>query len=286
MSIRKEVNVVTSKHTLSVRAEFYNCVEELIKDCETLPVRHSEYKLKGKFDPKWEGVSTYEEAMSLLRNGYNPVVEALKAELKATNAHGPRFAFENNIHGFAPIVPLAIKGVPTCMNNMTIEPLKVKVLDVCYDMGINGGYTTEQVLKAGKTVLGAILELEQKGYRVNLTAVQRHYSESVKALDFMCVKIKASNTPLDIKRMSYPLIHPSFFRVVGFDWQGKSPITRYLGSGRGHTFVTHYTSNEVKEIARAIFGKYATYISAEAVIDSDYDKNMLKETFTDVAPTK
>lgn len=286
MKIRKEIDVKLSEYTLNVHAEFYESADEVIEDCRTLPIRHKNYEVDHRCDKEWTGVATYDEALALLRDGYTPVIDAFKSELNKVTAYGPRFAFENNVHGFAPIVPLVLKGIPTCMYNMTMRTIKAKVLDICYDMGITGGFSPEQVLEAGKTVLGAVLELERLGYRINLYAVQRHFDRGEKALDFMCVKVKSSNTPLDLKRMSYPLIHPSFFRVIGFDWQSKSPIARYLGSGRGRAFAPTHSKEDVRKIAHAIFGKQATYISAESLIEEHCDKEKLKEMFTDVHPEK
>ena len=284
MAITKEKTIEVSKgKKLEVHAEFYTDANSVVEDCKYRPVRHSDYKVDKTFDKGWSGVSTYDEALELLRNGYQSAVEGFKNELKVAETYGPRFAFSNDVHGFAPIVPLAIKGIPTCMVNMTLRPLKAKVLDVYYDIGVIASYKPDQIIKAGQSVLGTIIELERMGYKFNLYAVQSYFGKSERALDMLCVKVKSSNTPLDLKRMAFPLVHPAFFRVIGFDWQGKSPITRYIGYGRGTDFIKNVTDSECKKTITEMFGTNACYITAVRVIDSEYDKEKLKEVFTSVS---
>lgn len=298
MSVKKEKRIDLSKsNILDIKAEFYDNANDVVEDCKSRKLRHSDYDVGTSFKSSWEGVKTYDEALDLLKNGYQSAVDSFRNELKVTGGIGPRFAFNNNVFGFVPVVPLALKGVPECMVNMTLRPLKAKVLDVYYDIGVIAKYSAEDIVKAGKAVLGTILELERQGYRFNLYAVQTYWGSGYgrrfegtdndsSALDMLCVKVKSSNTPLDLKRMSFPLVHPAFFRVIGFDWQGKSPVTRYIGSGRGRDFATHYDAKQVKKVITELFGNNACYIAACKVIDSKFDREKLKEVFTDVSPRK
>lgn len=282
MPIRKEKKIPTSKCTTDVRAEIYNCARDVVTDCKMRQTRFKDYDMQapGKVRKSWHGVESYAEALDLLANGYQPVVEALREELKVGTNVGPRFKFSNEIVGFLPIVPLAIQGVPKSMIDMRIRKIKSKVLDIYYDMTANSDKSPEDFIKAGKVLLGTILALEKQGYRFNLYAVQSYwdcYNDHNHSIDILCVKVKSSDSPLDLKRMSFPLTHPSFFRVIGFDWQGRSPITRYLGSGRGRAMGYDFNTEDCNKIMKGIFGENAFYISASKLIDKDYDKNQLKE---------
>lgn len=290
MAVRKDrIIEFSNRHKLDARVEFYTCADEVVEDCRHRTTHISGYEVKDSrisSEPSFFGVKSYDEALSLLRNGYQAPVEEFREELKAELKDGPRFSFGNEIQGFAPVVPLALKCVPNCMINMHTKPIKTKVLDVYYDMTANCGTEVEEFLKAGKALLGAIIELEKAGYRFNLFAVQSYYGESRNTADFLCVKIKSSNKPLDLKRMSFPLTHTAFFRVIGFDWQGKSPITRDLGSGRGQDLGRHYNGAQLNKIAVDLFGNNACYIACSNIIDSDYDREALKERFTNVSHNK
>ena len=290
MAVRRDkvIEFSTGTDKLDARVEFYTCAEEVVTDCRNRKVHISEYTLKDKFSKGWEGVDSYDDALNLLRNGYQSSVEDFRKELSVAPKDGPRYSFKNNIQGFAPVVPLALKCVPNCMVDMRMKPIKAKVLDVYYDMTARCGTDPEDFIKAGKALLGSIIELEKQGYKFNLFAIQSYKGDSwgKDTVDILCVKIKSSNKPLDLKRMSFPLTHPAFFRVIGFDWQGKSPITRDIGCGRGCAMGYDYNQKELQTIATNLFGNNACYISCSNLIDSDYDKEELKKEFTDVSNSK
>lgn len=284
MAVRKEKVISTHSADLDARLEIYNSAEEVVTDCRNRTVRHTEYDMsKVSIRNSWHGVGSYDEALTLLKDGYQPVVDTFREELKVAPREGKRISFNNSVQGFAPIVPLALKCVPNSMMDMRMKPIKTKVIDVYYDMTASASKTPEEFTKAGKALLGTIIELEKQGYRFNLYAIQSYYYKTRKStLDVLCIKIKSSDRPLDLKRMCFPLTHPAFFRVIGFDWQSKSPITRYNGSRRGWPLTHDYSNSELKEIATNLFGTTACYVSGTALIDSNYDKQKLKEVFTNV----
>lgn len=287
MAVKKEKIVVANGHKFDTKVEIYSTANEVVNDCRTRPVRHSIYDLSRKrFSKDWQGVDSYDEALNLLHDGYQPVVDEFKETLKVAPKEGTRFKFQNNIQGFAPVVPLALQCIPNSMIDMQMKPIKAKVIDVYYDMTANCDKKPEQFIKAGKAVLGTIIELEKQGYRFNLYAVQTYYSSSKNSVDMLCIKIKNSSSPLDLKRMSFPLTHPAFFRVIGFDWQAKSPITRNIGEGRGRAVSYDYSMPTVRALMTGILGDNACYISCAQFIDDGYNKNDLKEAFTNVSGKK
>ena len=288
MAIRKDKLIKIKSTEIDARAEFYENAYDVVEDCRNRSVHISDYDITSeKMKKNWHGVDSYDEALDLLRNGYQPVVDKFREELKVQPKDGPRISFSNNIQGFAPVVPLALKCVPNSMVDMRMKTIKTKVLDVYYDM-TSAAYTSpDEFIKAGKALLASIIELEKQGYRFNLFAVQSYYKGGRNAsLDVLCVKIKSSNKPLDLKRMSFPLTHPAFFRVIGFDWQGKSPITRDIGSGRGYALGYDYNAKELNDIAKKMFGANACYIPCSNIISDDYDTKVIKEGFVNVSSNK
>lgn len=285
MATRREKKIeIPHRYTVDVKTEIYNSTKELVYDNKHRPIRHNQYDvIRRGVNRGFHGVDTYDEAYNLLATGYQPVVGKLKEELKVTSGETPRFAFINDVQGFLPIVPLALKGVPNCMVDMRIKPMKTKVIDVYYDMSANCDKDTEDFIKAGKLLLSAILGLEKQGYKLNLYAIQSYWDThnyGHHAIDILCVKVKSSNSPLDLKRMSFPLAHPAFFRVVGFDWQSKSPVTRYIGDGRGRGIRNDFSQEECEKIVKTMFGNNAFYIACTELIDRNYDTQTLKEALT------
>ena len=284
-AIRKDKVVeLDSRKKFDTRVEIYNSAEDVVTDCRNRSIRWNEYDMGRKeIRRSWHGVGSYNEALDLLKDGYQPVVEQFKEELKVTPKEGQRISFNNNIQGFAPVVPLALKCVPNCMIDMRMKPIKAKVIDVYYDMTARCGISPEEFIKAGKAVLGTIIELEKQGYRFNLYAVQSYYGDCKNTVDFLCIKVKSSDRPIDLKRMSFPLTHPAFFRVIGFDWQAKSPITRYIGSSRGSAVSYSYSKTTIKQLMEKVFGTTACYVSCAQFIEDGFNKNDLKEAFTNVS---
>ncbi len=227
----------------------------------------------------WFGVKTYKEAQELLRTGYQPVVASLGKAFKATAmGEGKRFKFENNVYGFAPVIPLALKGVPNNMMNMTVKPIKAKVVDVYYDVTVNAGVSAKDQMEAGREVLSAVVELEKQGYRFNLYAVISF--SSWEDADLVCVKVKSAEQPLDIKRVSFPIAHTGFFRVIGFDWYSKVPDGKYRG-GYGRAMHYDWGGETCKKVLEGLFGKKnIVYFSAAEIVKSGNGKAKVVEVLT------
>lgn len=254
--------------------ERYNSANEVVDDLKRRPEKAGGWtsrKSKVESDPDWHGVKTYDEALELLRTGYQPTVDKLKSKLKSNIAgNGKRISFKNNIAGFSPIVPLAMMSVPNCMVDMQMKPIKNKVIDVYYDMGVLASVTSNQIIENGQKLLGAILELEAQEYRFNLYAVQG-YSDYESA-DILVIKLKSANQPLDLKRISFPLTHTAFFRVIGFDWYHKCPESTYR-CGYGNCLSNNI--DDMQDFAKKVFGKNAVMFSCNQLIRED--ENHLKE---------
>lgn len=272
--ISKDITVGTRKRAVNV--EFYDSAMDVYEDCKRRSITDSCFDDKSKSSfGSWEGVKTYDEALKYLRNGYQPTVNKLKEKLKVRDPGQKRISFTNNIVGSAPIVPLALKGVPNCMIDTRMKQIKCKVIDVYYDMTCSCGTESKKIIENGQKMLGAILDLEHQGYRINLYAVQSYNDSS--SSDILAVKIKSSNQPLDLKRMSFPLTHTAFFRVIGFDWYSRFPKGKYR-SGYGHALGYELNDREMKEFATKMFGDNAIYIAGSKILDrnEEYIKEVLK----------
>lgn len=278
MSFIKTVQATNRNQNFKFNIEKYDSAMEVVEKCKTRPMTSNSFQdMANKSYGRWEGVSSYDEALSFLKHGYQPTVNDLKGAFKNTiKGDSSRFKFENAVAGFAPVVPLALKGVPQSMINMTMKPIKAKVVDIYYDMTCSCSTTSQQIINAGKTLLGAIIELEKQGYRFNLYAVQTYTDEYRRAIssDMLVIKIKNSSQPLDLKRVSFPLTHSAFFRIIGFDWYSKVPGGRYRSS-YGCALAYKVDQRGLDEISKLVFGKNAIYIACSNIVSKD--KEYLKE---------
>ena len=234
-----------------------------------------------QIDKSWTGVSSLQEALDLMKTGYQPTVDKMKTGIKANvQGQGKRISFFNDVVGYAPIVPLALQGVPTSMQNSYMKPIKAKVLNIYYDMTASCATSKEDIIKAGQKLLAAIMELEMQGYKFNLYAIQSYYDNGA---DILCTKIKSSNTPLDLKRISFPLTHTAYFRVIGFDWYSKTPKGKYR-CAYGHALGYEYNEQQMQAGFKEIFGNNCIVFSCAKVLknDTEHFKNVIIENAKEV----
>lgn len=266
-----------------VNVEYYNSANDVVDDLMTRKLKSGGWH-EPKEDPDWTGCKNFDEALEFLRTGYYPVVEKLEREFKIANQQtcdGKRITFKNNILGYNPIVPLAMMGVPNSMIDMTMKPIKTKVVDIYYDMTANCGVSSDDIIEAGLSVLSVICDLERQGYRFNLFAVQTYCDED--DCDTLIVKIKDAKQPIDLRRMSFPLCHTGFFRLIGFDWYGKNPHSRYR-SCYGHEISREFRGKALKHFTKTVFGDTAIFLRCDKLVrlDKEEKKTYLKEVLTNV----
>lgn len=273
---KKELKIKDRNYKVNIEA--FQSAMDVANSCRNRRITNSRFNDKStdSFSKHWEGVNTYDEAMSLLSGGYQPTVEQLKDTMRISRqGNGKRISFRNNIQGFAPVVPLALKGVPNCMVDMSMKQIKCKVVDIYYDMTVPCYVDPQDIIKNGQKLLGAILRLEAEGYRFNLYAMQS-YSDSGSA-DVLTVKVKSSDRPIDLKRISFPLTHPAFFRVIGFDWYSRFPLGKYR-SGYGCALKHSIGMNGARELVKELYGDNAIYFAGTEILDNNED--YLKEVLT------
>ena len=267
--------------------ESYNSTADLVKDCKTRPITDSKFDNMqdgglGGHSKRWCGVDSYEQALQFLEEGYQPTVEKLKAGIKSNlQGQGKRISFNNDIVGYAPIVPLAMQGVPNSMINSRMKPIKSKVIDIYYNMTASCATESNDIIKAGVKLLSAIVSLEQQGYRFNLYAIQNYYDN--KKGYVLKVKVKDAMQPLDLKRVSFPLTHTGFFRVIGFDWYSKCPEAKYL-CGYGHSIDYDFSADKMSNAAREIFGDNAIWFGCTKIIEKD--ESYIKEVIVNAGNGK
>lgn len=284
-SIQKQFKISTSNHKdYEIISEEYNSAMDVANDCETRKItNHNFENVKYKDDWDWRGVKNYDEAIDLLKNGYIDKVEKIQKEInKSVIGQSKRITFHNDIVGYAPIVPLAILGVPNSMINSKMKPIKAKVIEICYDVGCSAYVDSNDIIRVGLAFLKIIANMEMQGYRIKLTAVQGYSNHKV--LNLLRINLKSANQPLDLKRISFPIIHTGFFRVIGFDWFSKTPHGKYIGGGYGKPITATFSDKkDLREFVNQVFDKNTVYIAARWFVDVS-DKNLenkIKEAIED-----
>lgn len=229
-AFKKTIDLDSYYKRVEVNVESYDHGKEIVDMSNTrtrTDSRFEDYRAEYRFgDDGWSGIGSFADAERLLVEGYDAAVKKLKSYDSASNLRGvgKRTQFKNDLVGFAPIVPLALQGVPLNMINSYAKPIKNKVLNVYYDVAVSAGYEPEQILEAGRKFLTMLMKLEMQGYRFNVYCTQAYSRLSdCKHIDLLKLKVKDAGRPLDIKRISFPLVHSGFLRAIGFDWYSRVP---------------------------------------------------------------
>lgn len=178
--------------------------------------------------PEFTGTADMSEANAMLTAGYPEGVKELKT-VKAKPSRNGQMEIFRSFQGFMPSVGDVVAGNPLNMLNAR-QSVKTscKVVDVVLGAAFSCGWSTDDIMREAKKAVQAVMTAENNGYRVNLYVYFGVCNLGEKpnkdnTLDIL-LKIKGSNTKLDLIRVSYPVVHPSMLRRHIFAVMERSAI--------------------------------------------------------------
>lgn len=232
-------------------------------------------------DKSFTGTKNWDEAMDLFENGWTDKVEEIRKDIvafekaKQNDVSYQKKRPATSVVGFAPHVPNAILGLPNSMIQTERTPMKAKVVRIVYNMCVNCGWDEKDIMKAGLTVLKIAYSMEMKGYRVRVDAnpfLANCRNEDTCAL----VCIKDWRQPIDLKKVAFPLAHPSMFRRLGFRWLETVPelSERSYTSGYGRSL-----EDDGDRLLRekGVLGENDYFVSVRMANKADYDPAKVAE---------
>lgn len=174
--------------------------------------------------------SNYEEAESLLRNGWDYMAKQLNKKLEAKTkgmSVGTRNKMVYDVAGYQASVPRYLQGIPTSMVNSKRVPAKQKVVTINKSIAYRCGTSTQEIIEESVKALQIIKKIESQGMKVNLNVVIGVTSQFEKrpggALNFgagekfvIKVRVKNSNERLNVSKLAFCLVNPSMYRRIGF----------------------------------------------------------------------
>lgn len=120
----------------------------------------------------------------------------------------------SDVTGFAPNVPNFLAGVPTNMLNARQKRTKARVLNVAYNISVNGNIDSEDMQDVAIKILSAIWRVEANGVRINLYLCD--LAQYTNTLTGWLCRIKTSGQHLDVLKTAYPLTNTSMLRRHSF----------------------------------------------------------------------
>lgn len=208
--------------------------------------RHSEEGSK-----RFTGTENMNEANGMLTAGYPEGIKELRT-IKAKPSRNGQMEIFRSFQGFTPSVGDVVAGNPLNMLNARHSvKASCKVVDVVLGAAFSCDWSTDDIMKEAKKAMQAVMTAENNGYRVNLyICFSSAYLGAKRDKNNTCdilVKIKGSNQKLDLLRVSYPVIHPSFLRRHVF-----AVMERCVELNDGYGCAAKPTEKAVKACNKAI----------------------------------
>lgn len=162
---------------------------------------------------KFTDTKNYQEASDYLKSGYTYGCESLQKEMSGLAKNYKNVVtVKNDVFGVVPNIGAYMTGHPKNMINIKTEKraVKTKVINMIINTAVSCSYTKNDVVRLGAATLLQIIRLERNGYKVNLYVANKTEEESNQLVCF--TKVKNSSEKLNLLKVAYPLVHPSYHR--------------------------------------------------------------------------
>lgn len=224
--------------------------------------------------------NTFTDAYKMLTEGWYEGSKKLEKRLsleKGSTLNKLERKFVQDVVGFQPIVANYLMGVPKSMVNSKMVMRKEKVVTLNYCASFPGSVSASTIEENCITAFRIIKAIEALGIRVNLNVFYagRVFDRVINSRRYNLIKlkIKGANERLNVAKMAFPMVHPSFLRRILFRVIEVNPCftCEYVG---GYGMVL--SNNEFIEVFKdRLKGEYLipTYIANS--IDWNEDVHML-----------
>lgn len=206
-------------------------ITECIRYCNEEPINSSVFHRISSVhgEHSFTGTHSLDEAYALMEGGWEPGYKDLIDEMCTVKLHSDeenpeRFKVLRKPYGASPNVPRHIMGHPDSMFHPKHNAAPARVISVYVNASANCSISPETLMTKGASVLKYIEHLERKGYRTNIYASESATEDNEAIV--IAVKIKDSRENLNLKRVAFPLAHPSFLRRIIFRVDETCPVKK------------------------------------------------------------
>ena len=207
-------------------------------------------------DKDFTGTETWEEAFDLFKYGDNELYKKFQEQRTKINIDKllgnaiRKQRYVNRNYGCIPNVPAYLIGNPLNMINPEIGRISHKVINIFLSVGVPWHVNKEDIMRTGIIYLSVIELLEKAGYRCNLYA---GVTASSSRAEYLYVRIKTDREPLNIKKLVFPIAHPSMLRRIFFKWVEVNDYDYDMTSGYGHNDGEDTIRHRMKELYKEDF---------------------------------
>lgn len=209
-----------SRYTNNYNVSEYDSINEYVDDIHKLP--YSKIFINGKKSSVegmefFTGTKSYEEAIELLKFGWSDGAKKLNTSLKIANKDVQSKEVKRAVYdvvGFQASVPRYLQGIPTSMVNTIPTKRKSKTVTIYKSIAYAALVDKDDILKDSVKFLQIIQEIEKQGIKANVYVIHHGYAEKEHLVNL--VKVKSASERLNISKLAFPLMHPSFLRRIVF----------------------------------------------------------------------
>lgn len=166
-------------------------------------------------NPSFHGTKSWEEAHSLLVQGWSPEAEKLENRLRSETIPDAikRAVSVYDFAGQTACVPRYLNGMPDSMINRKMITRKAPVVELFRGITYPHYYTQKQIEDDGLYTLQLVQELERRNVRVKLHVY--HTTHEIQTHG-MTLVIKQPEERLNVSKIAFPLVHTSMLRRVAW----------------------------------------------------------------------
>lgn len=195
-----------------------------------------------KHKDKFYMTKTYGEADRLMTCGYHEGFRAIVGVAPQLKGDGNQYRTECNVIGHTPHVAHYIQGHPMNMIRTIQHGDVAREVTIWFDRVESSKVHAEEMVRAARYLVDAVKYLEDRNIRVTINVSWNSGSSKQRVFVAMCIKKPSAR--LNLMKMAYPIVHPSFSRRHCFKWFETSPIVTdgSMYDGYGHPLYMDYTS--------------------------------------------
>lgn len=187
-----------------------------------------------KNNSDWSGTKNLIEAEELVKYGYSKNFNKfldLKLKLEKYIKLSMKKNKQYNYYvGYAPDVKAYLEGNPLSMLNKERESRKQ--IDIYFNIAYSSYTDSDQVFNRGVITLSLMEVLECLGFNVNLNLFELSSNEN--QIDYFVWNLKNVQERANIRKLYFPMCHPSFLRRLAFRLLEVTPdVKRSWNSGYG-----------------------------------------------------
>lgn len=247
--------------------ERFESIDEFLKTIETRPISEQyshdstakDVRSQHISDPRWTGVSSYNEAKEQFINGTKAKAEMKKAY--ETELDPRRRESVNAPCGCAPIVAHALMGIPNAMVDIRRKRVP-KATRVVVNMSISASISAGRITEAGKKIIAAIGRLESEGVSTEILCTKD--AQICSALSSCSIAIKNAGQAFNAARVSFAMSSPAFLRVFQFAHMSSQPDTPY-SMGYGSAISYSFDHDKLQRYYQMAYGDGIFFDLAEVV---------------------